>query len=109
MSRGTTHTVSSLCGQTLIQRVCELINLVTNQRDEDLVKSVLNEEDVGVILGIPLWENIEDFLGWHFDSKGLFSVKSTYKVSRNYAYDSHGLASVPLFTIRQWALRSHGV
>ena len=58
LSHGTTHMVSSLCGQTLIQRVCELINPVTN-----LVKSVLNEEDVGLILDIPLLENIEDFLG----------------------------------------------
>jgi hypothetical protein len=36
--------------------------------------------DIPIILSIPLRENTEDFVAWHFDSKGLFSVKSAYKV-----------------------------
>ena len=72
LSHGTTHMVSSLCGQTLIQQVCELINPVINQWDEDLVKSILNEEDVGVTSAISLLEDILAILGWHFDSKRSF-------------------------------------
>ena len=38
------------------------------------------EEDVQRILGIPIKHNIEDILAWHYDKKGLFSVKSAYHV-----------------------------
>ena len=34
-----------------------------------------------VIMAIPICKDAEDFLAWHYDSKGLFSVRSAYRVS----------------------------
>lgn len=34
-------------------------------------------------MSIPISEHEDDFLAWHFDNKGLFSVKSAYKVHVN--------------------------
>jgi hypothetical protein len=48
--------------------------------DEDLVRQTFHHDDVHVILSISVHEDMEDVIGCHFDSKGLFSVKSTYKI-----------------------------
>ena len=37
-------------------------------------------EDAAEILRIPIDEQLEDWTAWHFDAKGLFSVKSAYKL-----------------------------
>jgi hypothetical protein len=29
-------------------------------------------------------ENFEDYIGWHFDTRSIFSVKSAYKVQMHY-------------------------
>jgi hypothetical protein len=42
------------------------------------------------ILSIPLRE---DFIAWHIISKGVFSVKSAYKVSVDSASTEHGPSS----------------
>jgi hypothetical protein len=34
------------------------------------------------VLQLPLNENQPNLLAWHYDSKGIFSVKSTYKVCK---------------------------
>jgi hypothetical protein len=36
--------------------------------------------DVDTILATPIRLDFEDYLAWHFDNKGMFSVKSAYKV-----------------------------
>lgn len=61
----------------------ELIDPVTGVWDEELVRTCFNPADVQVILSIPLCEQAEDFMSWHYDRKGLFSVKSAYKVHVN--------------------------
>lgn len=38
------------------------------------------EEEAEAILTIPNKEGMPDWPAWHFDSKGLFSVKSAYKL-----------------------------
>jgi hypothetical protein len=38
------------------------------------------EEDAANILAIPVHAELEDTIAWHFDPKGLFSVKSVYHV-----------------------------
>ena len=45
-----------------------------------LIQQIFNEEDVQAILQIPIHEGAEDFLAWHYDKKGNFSVKSAYQV-----------------------------
>jgi hypothetical protein len=37
-------------------------------------------KDAAEILRIPIDEQMEDWPAWHFDAKGLFSVKSAYKL-----------------------------
>ena len=41
---------------------------------------MFNPEETDIILKIPIFEQHEDFLAWQFDSKGLFSVRSAYRV-----------------------------
>jgi hypothetical protein len=60
--------------------VNELINPVLGTWDEVLVRQTFVQADAEIILRIPICENEEDHLAWHFDEKGRFSVKSAYKV-----------------------------
>jgi hypothetical protein len=77
---GTTRRPRTPRGATLLTKVAELIDPITNSWDEELVKDIFWEEDVMNILAIPLRPDREDFIAWHFDSKGVFSVKSSYYV-----------------------------
>jgi hypothetical protein len=63
-----------------LSRVSELIDPVTGAWDKQLIKEVFWEEDVNRILEIPIKHDMEDLLAWHYDNKGLFSVKSAYHV-----------------------------
>jgi hypothetical protein len=47
--------------------------------NKQLIVQHFHPADVPVILSIPL-RKADDFVAWHFDSRGIFSVKSTYKV-----------------------------
>lgn len=46
------------------------------------MRDIFWEEDEKIILALPLNENWPNQLAWHYDPKGLFSVKSAYKVCR---------------------------
>lgn len=67
-------------GTTLLTKVAELIDPNTGTWDVQLVKDLFWEEDVVNILAIPLQTDHDDFVAWHFDKKGIFSVKSQYHV-----------------------------
>ena len=67
-------------GQTLLTRVSELIDPITGNWDRQLIEEVFWEEDWGRILGIPIKAGMDDLLAWHYDKKGIFSVKSNYHV-----------------------------
>lgn len=41
------------------------------------------QAEANIILEMPLREHLEDFIAWHFNSKGQFSVKRTYKLQRH--------------------------
>jgi len=64
----------------LLTRVDELISPITGQWDEELVRDIFCEVDARQILQIPLRQGVDDFIAWHFDSKGNHSVKSAYKL-----------------------------
>jgi hypothetical protein len=68
-------------GRNLITR--ELIDPTTGQWDVELVTQTFFEEDVRSILSIPVHQDLEDVVAWHYDTRGLFSVKSAYKVQRS--------------------------
>ena len=40
--------------------------------------------NVDLILSIPVHVEMEDVAAWHYDTKGLFTVRSAYKVQRAY-------------------------
>ena len=76
----------------LLTRVADLINPGTGQWDRELVQSAFWSEDAAQILGIPVHPDMDDVPAWHFDPKGLFSVKSAYRVfcddlQRNSSHD----------------------
>jgi ribonuclease HI len=55
----------------------------------ELIKGIFWEEDVKHILSIPIKPGREDFLAWHFDDKGLFTVKSAYHVLADERANQH--------------------
>lgn len=67
-------------GHTVINRVSDLIDPVTGGWDEVLVRDMFWEMDTKLILAIPVNTEQEDFLAWHYDGKGMFTVKSAYHV-----------------------------
>ena len=81
LPRGITRRVITLQGRNLVTRVAELIDPITNGWDKDLVCQTFNAEDAKIILQIPIYEHTKDCVAWHFDKKGIFSVKSAYKVA----------------------------
>ena len=68
-------------GANLLIKVNELINPVTGEWDEQLVRETFLSEDANEILRIPIAENLDDWPAWYFDAKGLFFVKSAYKAA----------------------------
>jgi hypothetical protein len=79
--RGETRRVISQKGNTTITQMTKLIDPITNSWDVGLVKQTFLPEDAHIILQIPIQEHKEDFIARHFDKKGIFSVKSAYKVA----------------------------
>jgi hypothetical protein len=53
---------------------------VSEHWDEALVKQTFNPEDAHAILALLIVNYSADFLSWHFDSQGILSVKSAYKL-----------------------------
>jgi ribonuclease HI len=70
-------------GRNILTRVSHLIDPVTGGWDEQLVKDIFWEQDATLILSIPVRIDQEDFLAWHPDGKGVFSVKSAYHVLKD--------------------------
>ena len=70
----------TLRGTVLLRDVSELMDPATGGWDATLVRDIFWEEDAKVILSIPIHAGRENRMAWHFDKKGIFSVKSAYKV-----------------------------
>jgi hypothetical protein len=56
------------------------LNLETTSWNEVLVRQSFLPSDAEAILKIPICDQLEDCVAWHPDSKGIFSVKSAYKI-----------------------------
>lgn len=77
-------------GQTLISKVYDLIEPSSGQWDENLISSIFNPVDVWRIMQIPLHtEGFDDFIAWHPDRRGIFSVRSAYKIEWMHKYRAH--------------------
>ena len=55
---------------------------MTENWDVQLLTQMFWEEDVRMIRSLPVHLDMNDVVGWHYDRKGRFSVKSAYKVHR---------------------------
>lgn len=63
------------------QFVSELIDQTTLTWKRDLVQCYFTSMDCDAIFNIPLsTKRLEDFWAWHYEKKGVFSVRSTYRM-----------------------------
>lgn len=80
LPRGVTRKPITPRGRTILTKVSDLIDPVQGNWDKELIEDIFWEEDVKHILAIPIKQGGEDTIAWHFDKKGIFSVKSAYHV-----------------------------
>ena len=59
-----------------------MIDPITGSWDTELLDQTFWEEDAAVIKSIPTHLDMDDVMAWHFDTRGVFSVRSAYKVHR---------------------------
>jgi hypothetical protein len=60
--------------------VADLLDTESVCWKEDLVRQTFIQTDAEAILKIPICGQLEDYIAWHPDNKGIFSVKSAYRV-----------------------------
>jgi hypothetical protein len=63
-------------GRNILQKVAELIDPGTEQWDDQLLHQTFWEDDIKLIKSLPVHTDMNDIVGWHYDKKGAFSVKS---------------------------------
>ena len=66
---------------SLLTKVADLMNPITSLWNEQLVKDTFGDRDAEIILTMATYENSEDWPAWHFNLKGVFIVKSAYKLA----------------------------
>lgn len=109
LPRGITRRVSTARRDVLINRVSDLINPNEGEWDAQLIHDTFHQDGVPIILSISVRQHMDDVVAWHFDAKGLFSVRSAYRVSvDNAATESMDQVLVALSTYQQWPISSHG-
>jgi ribonuclease HI len=63
-----------------VLNVSDLIDPVTEQWDVGILHTMFEPADVKSILSIPIKRGMEDLIAWNFDNKGIFSVRSAYRL-----------------------------
>ncbi|KAM0844529.1 hypothetical protein ACQ4PT_056984 [Festuca glaucescens] len=72
---------STIHGYNQVKWVAQLINATDNSWNSQLVSTIFNPNDAEKILKIPIFGQWSDQVACHYDSRGVFSVKSAYKVA----------------------------
>jgi hypothetical protein len=67
----------------ILTYVDDLIDPATGSWDVELVNDTFWEEDANLILALPVNQGRENVLAWQYDERGLFSVKSAYRVCQD--------------------------
>jgi hypothetical protein len=75
-----TRRPSTSRGDNQVEYVSELIDTSTNNWDVQRVRQTFCQRDAEGIFRIPIYSNIDDHIAWHYDTRGIFSVKSAYKI-----------------------------
>jgi hypothetical protein len=75
------------------RRVNQLKMRGSDNWDEQLVRKIFYAEDAELILQMHApTEGKDDFVAWHYESNGVFSVRSAYKLAYNL---QHNMSSLP--------------
>jgi hypothetical protein len=61
-------------------RVCDLMDQGNACWDEVMVRFLFYPDDAKEVVAIPIRPVMEDEVSCHFESKGIFSVKSPYRL-----------------------------
>jgi hypothetical protein len=84
-------------GALVYTKVSDLIDSVTQQWDEEVLRSLLSPVDVNRILQIPLHNRgFEDFIAWGFTKHGIYTVRSGYHLQWRHQFGaSAGQLALP--------------
>lgn len=80
LPKGVTRRPITPRNRTILTKVSDLIDPLTGTWDKELINDIFWEEDVKHIMAIPIRQGMEDIIAWHYDKKGIFTVKSAYHV-----------------------------
>jgi hypothetical protein len=75
---------------SLLTQVSDLIDPVSGMWDETLVKGTFWDLDAQEILKLRVNHELEDNLAWHFDKRGIFSVKAVHRRENEFGRDASG-------------------
>jgi hypothetical protein len=76
----------------MLNHVNDLLDPISGSWDSDLVSECLWTADAAHVLSIPVNFELEDTWAWRLELKGLFSVKSVYKLHKT-MLEHHGSAT----------------
>jgi hypothetical protein len=66
-------------GQVIFRKVSDLIDPISGEWDESLIRDISNPLEAHKLLEIPLSQNLEeDFVAWHKTKSFTFSVRCAY-------------------------------
>jgi hypothetical protein len=77
-------------GDNILCKVSDLISPITGQWDEQLVMDTFSAIEARLILNMPLREGAVDFLAWHYDLRGIHSVRNAYKLQMELQMNASG-------------------
>ena len=76
-----------------LRKVKHLFLPGTNTWNESLIRNIFYPEDVDVILSIKMPAQAQDdFIAWHYDRSGIFSVRSAYRAAYMIKHGTRWLA-----------------
>lgn len=82
--------------RVILSNVSYLIDPMSGTWDEELIRNIFNIVDVRRILQIPLnHQAFDDFVAWHPDCKGIFTVRSAYRTGWIHKYRAHANVMEP--------------
>jgi hypothetical protein len=87
--RRTPMTITNVKKRTRCRKVKELFIQGTRQWNEGKIREIFYPHDADEIIKLELMQHDEDVPAWHYESTGVFSVKSAYKLAFNIQRETH--------------------
>lgn len=84
--------------------VADLLNATNSGWNERKLRHLMNARDCEKIWSIPIsYRSVDDKLMWRFDKKGMYSVKSAYRVMRSETFSGRNKERVQMWR-KLWCL-----